>query len=87
MGEKFAGSGQKIYVMKTILTPGVYLPLPWGCIHVYDHNIQIFTSLKPLGQLKPNFMWSNVGRVKKISIKCQGHMTKMAAMAMNSKNL
>ena len=29
-----------------------------GYIHVYDHNIQISTSLKSLGILKPNFMWS-----------------------------
>ena len=27
-------------------------------IHVYDHNIQTSSSLKPLGQSKPNFMWS-----------------------------
>ena len=30
-----------------------------SCIHVYDHNIQT-SSLKPLGQSKPNFMWSIV---------------------------
>ena len=34
------------------------LPLPWSYIHVYDHNIQTASSLKPLGQSKPIFMWS-----------------------------
>ena len=27
-------------------------------IHVYDHNIQTSSSLKTLGQSKPNFIWS-----------------------------
>ena len=33
-----------------------------GYIHVnlYDHNIQTPSSLKPLGQSKPNFRWSIV---------------------------
>ena len=53
-------NGQKIYVYGKNLTPGDCLPLPWGYIHVYDHNIQTSTSLKPLCQLKPNFMWSIV---------------------------
>ena len=26
------------------------LPLPWGYIHVYDHNVQTSSSLKRLGQ-------------------------------------
>ena len=51
---------QKIYVYETILTSGVCLPLPYGYIHVYDHNFLTSTSLKPPGQLKPNFMWSVV---------------------------
>ena len=37
------------------------LPMPRGYIHVYDHNVQTSSSLKPLGQSKPNFMWS-IGR-------------------------
>ena len=43
-----------------ILGPEGCLPLPRGYIHVhvYDHNIQTSSSLKPLGQSKPNFMWS-----------------------------
>ena len=47
----------KFMFMKTVFTPGGCLPQPRGYIHVYDHNIQT-SSLKPLGQLKPNFMWS-----------------------------
>ena len=40
---------RKFMFMKK-LTPGGCLPLPWGYIHVYDHNIQTSTSLKPLYQ-------------------------------------
>ena len=29
---------------------------------VYDHNIQTSSSLKLLGQSKPNFMWSILGK-------------------------
>ena len=36
-------------------TPGAHLPPPRGIIHVNYHNIQT-SSLKPLGQSKPNFM-------------------------------
>ena len=39
---------------------GDCLPPPLGYIHVHDHNIQASSSLKPLGQSKPNFMWSIV---------------------------
>ena len=42
------------------------LPPPLGNIHVYDHNIQTASSLKPLGQSKPNFMWSIIKRRKKV---------------------
>ena len=48
---KLAGSMQmdrKFMFMEKNLTPGGCLPLPWGYIHVYDHNIQTSTSLKPL---------------------------------------
>ena len=30
---------RKIMFMEKNLTPGGCLPLPWGYIHVYDHNI------------------------------------------------
>ena len=43
---------------ENILGPGGCLPLPRGYIHVYDHDIQASSSLKPLGQSKPSFMWS-----------------------------
>ena len=58
--------------------------LPRGYIHVYDHIIQTSSSLKLLGQSKPNFMWS-ILRKGKVCINGQGHMTKMAAMAINRK--
>ena len=60
-GGGLAGSMQmarRFMFMKNILTPVGCLSLPRGYIHVYDHNIQTSSSLKPLGQLKPNFMWS-----------------------------
>ena len=44
------------------MSPGGCLSLPWGFIHVYDHNIKTSTSLNPLGQLKPNFMWKGTSR-------------------------
>ena len=78
----------RFIVYENNLTPCCYKPLSWGYVHVYDHNIHTSTSLKPLGQLKPNFTWSNVRkRGMKFYMKGQGHMTKMAAMAINSKNL
>ena len=42
------------------MSSGGCLPLPRGYIHVYDRNIQTSSSLKWLGQSKPNFMWSIV---------------------------
>ena len=41
---------ENLCLWKKKLTPGGCLPLPWGYIHVYDHNIQTSTSLKPLYQ-------------------------------------
>ena len=41
---------------------GVCLPLPRGYIHVYFHNNEISSPLKPLGQSKPNFIWSILGK-------------------------
>ena len=55
--------------------------MPRGYIHVYFHN-----PLKPLGQSKPNFMWSILRkRENKFILNGPGHMTKMAAMAIISK--
>ena len=53
-------NGQNIYVYEKIWSPWDCLPLPPGYIHVYDHNIQTSSPLKPLGQSKPNFIWSIV---------------------------
>ena len=47
-----------IMFMRKNLIPGGCLPLPRDYIHIYDHNIQTSVSLKQLGQLKPNLMWS-----------------------------
>ena len=52
--------------------------------HVYDHHFQR-SSLKPLGQSKPNFMWSLLGKGERKN--GPGHMTKMAAMPIYGKNL
>ena len=51
---------RRFMFMIKILTPRGLSAPALGCIHVYDHNIQTYTSLKLLGQLKPNFMWSMV---------------------------
>ena len=59
---------------------------PWGNIHVYCHNIQTSTPLKPLGQSKPNFMSSIHTMGESMYINNLGHMTKMAAMPIYSKN-
>ena len=41
---------------------GVVCPCPGAIIHVYDHTIQISSSLQPLGQSKPNFMWNIISK-------------------------
>ena len=69
------------------MDPGAGLTPPRGNIHAYDHNIQRSSSLKLLGQSKSNFMWSILRENENVYINDQGHMTKMAAMAINSKNL
>ena len=42
--------------------------------------------LKQLGQSKPNFMWSLLGKAD-TKANINGHMTKMAAMPIYGKNL
>ena len=37
-------------------TPGAHMLPPRGNIHVYLHNIQTSSPLKPLGQSRPTFM-------------------------------
>ena len=55
------------------------MPPPWGSIHVYFHDLQTSSPLKPLGQSKPNF-------VTNVYINNPGHMTKMATMPIYGKN-
>ena len=44
------------------MIPGACLPLFRGYIHVYDHYFLMSSSLKLHGQLKPNCMWSLLGK-------------------------
>ena len=65
--------------------PGGCLPLPQGYIHVYDQNIQISETAWPIkAKLYVELYWE---KGMKVCINGQGHMTKTAAMAINSKNL
>ena len=51
-------------------------------------HFQTSSTLKPLGQSKPNFMWSLLGKGgTKVYINGPGHMNKMAAMSVYGKNL
>ena len=60
--KKLAGNKQmdRIFMfMKIFWAQRVVCPCPGAIhVHVYDHNIQTSSSLKPLGQSKPNFMLS-----------------------------
>ena len=61
-GGKLAGNMQmdrRFMVMKKSVHRGLSA-LSQGYIHVYDHNIQTTSSLKPLGQSKPNIKCSIV---------------------------
>ena len=68
-----------------------------ACVHacvracMYVCMSTFSTPLKPLGRLKPNFMWSLYGTGKRKLFKSYsgpGHMTKMAAMPIcGKKNL
>ena len=61
--EKLAGNGQmdlRLMIPKKFGPPGVCLPPPRGNIHVYYSDIERSSSLKLLGQSKPNFMRSIV---------------------------
>ena len=54
-------------------------------LNVYDHYFQT-SSLKPLGQSKPDFVWSLLGWWEIVLINGTGHMTKMATMLIYDKN-
>ena len=76
---------EDIYMIleKKIWTLGAGLPQPRGSKHEYYHNIQK-SSLKSLGQTSCG---ASLGkRNKSLYIYGPCHMTKMAAMAINSKN-
>ena len=61
--------------------------MPWCYIHANDHYFQT-SSPKPLGQSKPNFIWSLLGKGgKKVYMDGPGHMTKIAATPIYGKNL
>ena len=53
---------RRFMVMKKMSSGGLSAPVPglYIYVHVYDHNIQTSTSLKPLGQSKPNIKLSIV---------------------------
>ena len=74
-------------ILKIIWTPGVGIPLPRGIIHVFNHNIQRSSSLKPLGQPKSNFIGSICMKGKPMYLENKpGHITKMATMPIYGKN-
>ena len=51
---------RQIMFMKINCPQGVVCTYPEFYIYAYDHNIQTPSTLKPLGQSKPNFMWNTV---------------------------
>ena len=61
------------------------LPPPWGTIHVYNHNIQLSSSQKPLDQSKSYRKHLYLGGTN-VVINKPGHKTKMAAMPIYNKN-
>ena len=66
------------------MSSGGCLPLPWGYIHVYDHNnySNIFSeAARPAKYYVENHSEGGT----KVCINRQGYMTKMATMAINSK--
>ena len=76
-------------ILKRIWTSGVGLPLPQGIIHihVYNHNIQRSSSLKPLGQSVKFHRKHLYEGGTNLIINKPGHMTKMVAMPIYGKNL
>ena len=66
-------------------TPGAGLPPPRGNIHVYYHSIQNFFFSETVWLIKAKHLVF-LGRENEGYINGHGHMTKMSAMAINSKN-
>ena len=52
----------------------------------FNNFVQTSSTLKPLSQSKPNFMWRLFDRGTKSYINDLGHMTKMAATPIYEKN-
>ena len=65
------------------MSSGGCLSLPRGYIHVYDHNIQ--TSLTAWQVKAKLYQEHREEREMRVNINGSGHVTKMAAMAINSK--
>ena len=67
---------------------GELIGYPWIRPSSVRSHFQTSSPFKPLGQSKPNIMWSFLGKGgKKVCINGPGHMTKMAAMPIYGKNL
>ena len=83
--------GKNICVNEKHLTPGDFCSCPGvGAIYMFMATIfKHLLPLKPLGKSKPNCMWRLLGKEggMKGYINGQGHMTKIAAMAINGKYL
>ena len=63
------------------------MPTPRGNIHVYYHNIQTSSPLKPLGPIEGKFYVKHrYEGGTNVYINNLGHMTKMAAMPIYGKN-
>ena len=78
---------RRFMFIRKICPLGFVCPCPGAIYIVYDDNIQTST-LKPHGQSEPNFIWS-ILRAHEVyinDVNDPGHMTKMAAMPIYSRN-
>ena len=73
----------RFMILKSFWTLGAGLPPPWGDIHVYYHNIHE-TAWPIKAKLHVEHRYE---RGMKVYINGPGHLTKMATMDINSKNL
>ena len=72
-------------ILKKELDPRAYMPSTRGSIHVYYHNIQTSSPLKPIGHLKSQILCeASIGWRNQCIL--LGHMTKMATMPIYGKN-
>ena len=63
------------------------MSLSRGYLHIRDHYFQTSSSMKLFGQSKPNFIWSPLGKRKKVYINGPGHIIKMAAVSIYIKTV